>query len=212
MPTDGHHGAQASAAPPSSGCILAARAAQGERGAFEQLVAPYRPRLLGLLRGMVPSAADAEETLQQALLNMFVALPRLTAPANDRALSAWIFRVTVNTALMHLRAHRRRPTLHLEDMPPHTSENAFGGGRAGPHREAQPDEHLVGREMAEHVQRAVGALPDKYRLVLWLRDIEEQTNDEVAHTLGLTVPTVKARLLRARHAVRHALSAYVDKN
>jgi len=189
-------------------CALAARASLGDTQAFEALIGPFRPRLFKLLLSMVRSAADAEEVLQQALLHIHLGLPRLGRMKNDRMLSAWIFRVAVNAGLMHLRAKRRRPVLHLEDLPPRAARADTSlwptSGSLG-----RPDDRLLQEEMSARLHLAIDALPDKYRLVLWLRDIEEQSNDEVASTLGLTVPTVKARLHRARLVVRGALTPYV---
>lgn len=191
-----------------SGCGLAALAAKGDKQAFENLVDPYRPRLLNLLRTMVRTSQDAEEVLQQALLQMHMGLPRIKAPKNDSMLSAWIFRVAVNAGLMHLRAKRRRPILHLEDLPAHAApqDRSLWPVSADLGR---PDDRLLQTEITQQLHLAIDALPNKYRLVLWLRDIEEQSNDEVANTLGLTVPTVKARLHRARAVVRGALTPYV---
>jgi len=190
-------------------CALAQRAGSGDTQAFEALMGPFRPRLFNLLRSMVRSPADAEEVLQQALLQVHLGLPRLGRPKNDRMLSAWIFRVAVNAGLMHLRAKRRRPILHLEDLPARSARDDASlwptSGSLG-----RPDDRLLQEEMTARLHLAIDALPDKYRLVLWLRDIEEQSNDEVASTLGLTVPTVKARLHRARLVVRGALTPYVN--
>jgi RNA polymerase sigma-70 factor (ECF subfamily) len=191
-------------------CDLAQRAGLGDTQAFEALIEPFRSRLLNLLRSMVRTAADAEEVLQQALLQIHLGLPRLGRPKNDRMLSAWIFRVAVNAGLMHLRTKRRRPVLHLEDLPARSARHDTAlWPTSGPLR--RPDERLLQEEMTARLHLAIDALPDKYRLVLWLRDIEEQSNDEVANTLGLTVPTVKARLHRARRVVRGALSPYVNE-
>lgn len=205
---------------PSPACALAQQAALGDAQAFEALIAPFKERLLNLLRSMVRTAADAEEVLQQALLQMHLGLPRLKPPKNDSMLSAWIFRVAVNAGLMHLRANRRRPVLHLDDVGQHAVGHAARrsfDGSAMANRPLwpvsypldQPDQKLLREELTAQLRLAIDALPDKYRLVLWLRDIEEQSNDEVAQTLGLTVPTVKARLLRARAVVRGALKTYV---
>ena len=195
--------------PGQTACVLAQRAGLGDTQAFEALIGPFRSRLFNLLRSMVRTAADAEEVLQQALLQVHLGLPRLAELKNDRMLSAWIFRVAVNAGLMHLRAKRRRPVLHLEDLPPRSARHDRSlWPTSGALR--RPDERLLQEEMTARLHLAIDALPDKYRLVLWLRDIEEQSNDEVASTLGLTVPTVKARLHRARRVVRGALTPYVN--
>lgn len=189
-------------------CLLAQAAAKGDTQAFEALTAQYKNRLFNLLRSMVTTPEDAQEVLQQAFLQIHLGLPRIKMPHKDTILSAWIFRVAVNAGLMHLRAKRRRPVLHLEDV---TSPSARQNNASWPVSAplGRPDHKLLREELNEHLHLAIDALPDKYRLVLWLRDIEEQSNDEVAQTLGLTVPTVKARLLRARAVVRSALQTYV---
>jgi RNA polymerase sigma-70 factor (ECF subfamily) len=194
------------AAPPRVDCVLAQRAAKGDEAAFAQLTERYRKRLYSLTRSMVATSADAEEVVQETFLSIYRALGTLQIPQADSMLSAWIFRVGVNAALMHLRRHRRRPILHLEDLAHGAEERSSG---LWPSSSQRPDESLMHGELKDRLHQAMGALPDKYRLVLWLRDIEEQSNDEVAQTLGLTVPTVKARLHRARSVVRDALAVYL---
>lgn len=189
-------------------CALARRAVGGDEAAFEALIALHHARIFALVRSMVGGDADAQEVLQEASLQVHRALPSIVPPANDRALSAWMFRVAVNAALMHLRARRRRPTLSLEDVP-QVAAGPWAVAWPGAAPVRRPDDALLEQELLARTHHALQQLPDKYRLVMWLRDIEEQNNEEVAQTLGLTLPTVKARLHRARLAVREALAPYL---
>ena len=75
----------------------------------------------------------------------------------------------------------------------------------------QPDEKLLSRELARHLEEAIERLPEKYRLVLLLRDVEGLDNEQVAETLGLTLPTVKARLHRSRLLIRDELDHYFGR-
>lgn len=205
------HGGHADPGASRENCALAHRAQTGDSEAFAKLTGRYQRRVYNLTRNMVATDADAQELVQETFLSVFRALPQFKVPTQDRLLSAWIFRIAVNAALMHLRARRRRPVLHIEDMPRagELSHTAVWPQAAVMRR---PDDLALDGELKARLQAAMAALPDKYRLVLWLRDIEEQGNDEVAQTLGLTVPTVKARLHRARLAVRDALSVYLRQS
>lgn len=194
---------------PRENCALAQAAQGGSAAAFAKLTGRYRRRVYNLTRNMVATDADAQELVQETFLSVFRALPQLRVPAHDRLLSAWIFRIAVNAALMHLRHRRRRPVLHIEDMPRAVQGGDLSMWPSGMSLR-RPDDLLLDGELKGRLQAAMAALPDKYRLVLWLRDIEEQSSDEVAQTLGLTVPTVKARLHRARLAVRDALAVYMS--
>jgi len=175
--------------------------------AFEQIVRRYHDRVYRLAFGMTKNGPDAQEVVQDTFLNLFRSLNSFRA---DSAPGSWIFRIATNSSLMRLRTRRRKPLLSLEDLP-----EAGPGGRGRDKAiwpssdwSRQPEDKLLTRELAEHLNEAVARLPEKYRLVLVLREVEGLNNEQVAETLGLTVPTVKARLHRSRLFVRDALDRY----
>ena len=108
---------------------------------------------------------------------------------------------------MRLRTKRRKPLLSIEDLGATADLPAAGIWDPGSWSR-KPDEQLLNQELHDKLQAAIEELPEKYRLVLLLRDVEGLDNQQTAESLGLTVATVKARLHRARLAVRSALDRY----
>ena len=188
---------------------LMEHAAQGNYAAFEELARRYHERVYRLAFGMTKSSSDAEEVVQETFLNVF---RHLGSFKRESAPGSWIYRIAVNAALMRLRTRRRKPLLSLDD--PGTPN-----GNAGAHEPfwsasgwaRQPDDALISSELGAQVEEAMDKLPEKYRLVLLLRDVEGHSNEDVAHSLGLTVPTVKSRLHRARLFMRQELELYFQR-
>ncbi|MBI3179044.1 MAG: sigma-70 family RNA polymerase sigma factor [Deltaproteobacteria bacterium] len=196
-----------SVAPSRSDHELASAARAGDYAAFEEIVRRYRDRVYRLAYGMTRNAHEAEEVLQDTFLNIFKNLEQFRG---DSALSSWIYRVAANAALMRLRGQKRKPLLSLEEAVPNfdttVSESLLPAGEWA----RQADEKLLSKELATRIEDAISRLPEKYRLVLLLRDVEGLANDEVAQTLGITVPTVKSRLHRSRLYVRAELEHYFN--
>jgi RNA polymerase sigma-70 factor (ECF subfamily) len=173
----------------------------GDEQAFETMIRMFGGRLLAVARRFVRNDEDAQDVVQSAYLSAFRALGEFEGSCQ---LSTWLHRIVVNTALMKLRGRRRRPEASIEDLLPAFQED-------GHHVEqfsdwATPaDQLLERRETRATVRACVDRLPDNYRTVLLLRDIEELPTDEVAELLGATPNAVKIRLHRARQALRTLL-------
>lgn len=185
-------------------------AQKGDFEAFEEIVRRYHDKVYRLAFGMTQNQTDAEEVMQDAFLKIFRGLSTFRGHSSP---ASWIYSVAANSALMRLRQRRRRPTLSIEDLPP----TVVGNGGKRPVWEPgewtrQPDDRLLTQELGDYLWRAIAELPEKYRLVLLLRDVEGLSNNEVALTLGLTLPTVKARLHRSRLYVRETLERYFEHN
>jgi RNA polymerase sigma-70 factor (ECF subfamily) len=184
-------------------------AKRGDYDAFEQIVRRYHDRLYRLAYGMTKSQSDAEEVVQDTFLNAFRSLGGFRGDATP---ATWLYRIAANTALMRLRGKRRHPTLAFDEVPNGASLNGAVEGLAPPPAwSRQPDEKLLTSELRTAIDKAVDLLPEKYRLVLLLRDVEGLSNEDVADTLGLTIPTVKSRLHRSRMFVRERLEDYFRK-
>jgi RNA polymerase sigma-70 factor (ECF subfamily) len=180
-------------------------AKRGNFAAFETVVRRHHPRIYRVAYGMTQSANDAEEVVQDTFLRVFRGLEGFRRQSSP---STWIYQIAVNTALMRMRQRRRKPLLSLGDYP-HLEDQSHEPLLGTPGRWARsPDKSLLDQELAVSIETAIEALPDKYRMVIVLRDVEGQSAEEVAQTLGLTIPTVKARLHRARLCVRRALHHY----
>jgi RNA polymerase sigma-70 factor (ECF subfamily) len=176
--------------------------------AYETLVRAYTPRLLAVARRMMPTDEDARDVVQDAFLNAFRSMDRFEGNAK---LSTWLHRIVVNAALMKLRTRRRKPEESLEPLLPAFKENGHHLDRFG-----QWDESAARlaeqQETRQIVRDAILSLPETYREVLILRDIEEMSTDETARTLGITANAVKIRLHRARLALRTLLDPHFRRD
>ena len=176
---------------------LLARLRRGDETAFELLVRTFSGRLLVVARRFVRNEEDARDVVQTAYLNAFRALDTFEGGCQ---LSTWLHRIVVNAALMKLRSRRRKPEESIERLLPAFQED-------GHHVEqfsdwAMPADQLIERAQVRTMVRAcIDRLPDQYRTVLLLRDIEERPTLEVAEMLATTPVAVKVRLHRARQAL-----------
>jgi len=169
----------------------------GHDWAFETMVRLYGGRLLAVARRFTRNDADAQDVLQSAYLSAFRALNDFEGACH---LSTWLHRIVVNTALMKLRSRRRKPEESIEVLLPAFQED-------GHHVEqfsewSTPADQLIERKETRATVRAcIEQLPENYRAVLKLRDIEELSTQEVSEMLGMTPTAVKVRLHRARQAL-----------
>jgi RNA polymerase sigma-70 factor (ECF subfamily) len=192
-------------ASPSTPCIdaeaqpwLLARLRAGDEAAFEELVRRCGGRMLATARRLLPTEDDAREAVQDAFLAAFRGLAEFRSEAQ---LSTWLHRIVINAALMKLRARKRRPEILAEDLLPSFDER--GGWELGrPSQAPSCQDMLERREARECVQRCIRKLPDAYRTVLVLRDVEEVDAETAARALGISAMAAKTRLHRARQALR----------
>lgn len=176
-------------------------AQQGGDGAFRTIMRRHNRRLFRVARGVLRDDSEAEDVVQEAYVRAFAGLAEFRCDAN---LSTWLTRITLNEALGRLR--RRRPKVDLE-----TLDTAQERHRA--HiipfpvmiTETDPERIAAQREIRRLLEQAIDGLPEPFRLVFVLRDIEEMSTEETAAHLGLRPETVKTRLFRARRLLRHAL-------
>jgi RNA polymerase sigma-70 factor (ECF subfamily) len=183
---------------------LLARLRGGEDAAYEELVRTHGPRLLATAKRLLPNEEDARDAVQDAFLSAFRSLDGF---AGDALLSTWLHRITVNAALMKLRARRRKPEASIDELLPRFLEDGHQADPAVPWR--APDESPLERaQTRELVRKSIDALPESYRTVLVLRDLEELDTEETAALTGLTVNAVKTRLHRARQALRQLLDPH----
>jgi RNA polymerase sigma-70 factor (ECF subfamily) len=188
--------------PEDAGLAAAVRA--GDAGAFEALIRSHGPRLVALARRILGNDDEAREAVHEA----FIAAYRARDQFNGQSLvSTWLHRIATNSALMKLRSRRRRSEDSIDDLLPHFLPD-------GHHREhfqswAEPVDTILARqETAATVRRAIEALPDTFRTVLLLRDIEGLSTEEAALMLGISANAVKLRLHRARMALRTVLAPH----
>ena len=180
----------------------------GDPAAYEQLVRTYSGRLLAVTRRLLRSEEDAKDALQDAFLSAFRALSTFE---QGSLLSTWLHRIVINAALMKLRTRRRKPEDSVEDLLPQYLEDGHRkdghlGNPTKPWKE--PDVLLERQETRTLVRECIDRLPESYRTVLLLRDIEELDTEEAAQLLGISPNAVKIRLHRARQALRTLLDPH----
>src|SRR5262245_62016440 len=169
----------------------------GEDEAFEALVRIYGGRMLAVARRFVRNDDDARDIVQSAYLDAFRSVGQCQGQC---LIGTWLHRIVVNTALMKLRTRRRKPEASIDELLPAFQED-------GHHVEqftdwcAPADELIERAETRAMVRACIDRLPENYREVLLLRDIEEFSTEESARMLSLTTTAVKVRLHRARQAL-----------
>ena len=157
--------------------------------------------MLSTARRLVGNEEDARDVVQEAYISAFKALDEFKG---DARLSTWLHRITINAALMKLRSRRRKPETSIEEMLPRFNE--AGHSQTAPRRwSADADRALQRQEIRAFVRECIAELPENYRTVLLLRDIEELDTAETAEILDITPNAVKIRLHRARLALRGLL-------
>lgn len=180
------------------------RLKRGDESAFEELVRHNGPAMLAVISRLLKQEQDRQEVLQEAFLSAFKSLPKFAA---ESRLSTWLHRIAVNAALMRLRSKKSRPETLIEDLLPKFQSD---GHRANV-RDAWKITHdtaVSDAETKELVRKCIDQLPDQYRAILILRDIEERSTEETAELLDLSLPNVKTRLHRARQALRELLDRH----
>ena len=186
---------------------LIAQLRAGDEAAFEQVVRQYGGRLLAVARRIVGTEEDARDVVQDAFLNAFRSLDRFEGNAK---LSTWLHRIAVNAALMKLRTRKRKPEQPIDALLPGFLDDGHFEERFQSWEE--PIDHAMEREEnRELVRQKIDELPESYRTVLVLRDIEGLDTEETANMLGLSVNATKIRLHRARQALRTMLAPHFGR-
>lgn len=185
--------------------LLLDRLRRRDDAAFEDLLRVHGGPLLRVARRFLISEEDARDAVQDAFVAAFRSISTFEATAR---LSTWLQRITINECLMRLRTRRRHPEEDLEQYLPRFKDDGHQAAPATMWSESA-DTIIEKSELCDLVRRAIQQLPDTYRMVVLLRDIEEISNEEVAQMLGITPNAVKIRLHRARQALRTILDPHM---
>lgn len=191
-------------------------ARRGDTAAFTTLVGRHQRQIYRLALRMMGNDADAEEVLQEAFLHAF---QKLGDFRGDAAFNSWIYRIAANSALMRLRRKRRAPDAvsadaePASDAPPGPRFGADGAYVEPPRSDwsLRADDALQNQQLGRALEQAVANLSDDYRVVFLLKDVDGLSNEDIADSLGLSVPAVKSRLHRARLALREQLGEFFTK-
>lgn len=184
--------------------LLAALRA-GDDVAYARFVRQYTGPMLAVAWRILGNEHDARDAVQEGFISAFRAIESFQGGSR---LSTWLHRIVVNAALMRLRSRRRTPEQPIEDLLPKFKEDGHLENRVAPWRRA-PGRELERKEIKQVVRQSIDQLPDSYRTVLLLRDIEELSTQEVADILKINVNAVKTRLHRARMALRTLLDPHL---
>jgi RNA polymerase sigma-70 factor (ECF subfamily) len=179
---------------------LIRRIRNGERELFYELVRPYERRVYAAAYAILRNEADAEDAAQEAVLKAFKNFRQFREEAR---FSTWLIQIAVNEARMR---RRKEQAEIMEPMVNRQEEDGSYTPRDFADWREIPSESLERKEIRQKLVEALGSLGDKYREVFILRDIEKLSIEETAKALGISIPSVKTRLLRARLMLRDLLA------
>ena len=185
--------------------VLVAQAKEGDTRAFSELVRRYEGKIFRLAQHVTQNREDAEDVLQETFMKSYEHLDQFKG---DSKFYTWIVRIAVNQALMKLRRRKTDKSVSLDEQID-TGEDTVVREIAAWGED--PEERFSREELGEILDTAIQSLEPPYRSVFVLRDIEEMSTEETAEALGLSVPAVKSRLLRARLQLREKLTRFFKR-
>jgi RNA polymerase sigma-70 factor (ECF subfamily) len=184
---------------------LVAQSREGDTAAFGELVRRYEGKIFRLAQHVTQNREDAEDVLQETFMKAYEHLDQFQG---NSKFYTWIVRIAVNQALMKLRRRKTDKSVSLDETID-TGEDTMVREIAA--WDEDPEERFSRDELGGILDTAVQSLEPPYRSVFTLRDIDELSTEETAEALGLSVPAVKSRLLRARLQLREKLTRYFKR-
>jgi RNA polymerase sigma-70 factor (ECF subfamily) len=185
---------------------LVARLKRRDKTALEDMIQIHGAKMYGVALQFMRNEYDAREAMQDALVSVW---NKIGSFEGKSAFSSWLYRVTANAALMALRKKKRRENdVSLDTAASDDDEISLPALRLSD-KGPSPDATALTGELGEQVRAAIDRLPEPYRVVVLLRDVEELPMTEVMEATGLSEPALKSRLHRARLALREALLPYL---
>ena len=176
----------------------------GNIEAFEEIISRYETKAMNLALRFTRNQEDAEEVLQDVFTTVY---RKIESFRGQSAFSSWLYRIVVNAAFMKLRKRKQNQTVSMDDLAPAVKLSCM-------ERDVVTAAHsynvAVTRELQEVLQRAIDKLPDQYRAVFVLRDVDGLSNHETGKILSLSIPAVKSRLHRSRIMLRKKLQRYYE--
>ncbi len=175
----------------------------GDANAFAELLNRYTQKVYSLAMRITRNAEDAEEVLQDVFVTVHNKIDKFEGKS---AFSSWLYRITANTAFMKLRKRRQHQTTSIDEVPANLRESWTT------ERSDTSDVNYIcsKHELREELEAAISKLPDEYRIIFILRDIDGLSNEDVCEMLDLSIPAVKSRLHRSRLMLRKRLQKFYD--
>lgn len=183
---------------------LVERLRRGDERAFEELARDNAGRLYAMAYRMLRHEHDAQEAVQEAMLGALRGIADFDARSR---LSTWLTRIVINKCLMRLRSKRRRPEVAMDALLPTFKDD--GHPTQWTSHWQTPVFAGIDDDLVRLLREKIDELPDAYREVLLLRDVQQLSTEDVANALGDTPNAVKVRLHRARQALRALLDPHV---
>lgn len=182
---------------------LVALAREGDRQAFGQLVQTYQRRVYAIAFGILRNREDAWDAAQEAFVKAYKNLERFEG---NSAFYTWLYRITYNLSIDHLRDKKRKETVDLDEN--RKLETALD--RAGHKAPNHPDDVSHRKELSRVLHDAMSKLSDKHRAIIVLREVQGLSYEEMAEVLGISKGTVMSRLFHARKNLQALLRPYVQ--
>jgi RNA polymerase sigma-70 factor (ECF subfamily) len=178
----------------------------GNENAFDEIVSRYANKIYGFALRITRNSSDAEEVFQEVFLTL---TKKLDTFRGESKFSSWLYRVTVNASYMYLRSQKKHESnISLENYYPYDEKGTLMGRVMEKDWSSRPDIIIFSNEALKIIDKSINELPESYRTVFHLRDVEGLLNEEVADILEISIPAVKSRLHRARLFLRDRLSDY----
>jgi RNA polymerase sigma-70 factor (ECF subfamily) len=188
---------------------LLARAQEGDVSAFEALVDAHRDKVYGLALRMTRSEADAAEITQDTFLSAYQHLKDFRG---DAAFGSWVHRIAANHALMRLRHRRVAQAAEQELQGPEFTERGSLAEYPVNDWSRDAEEKALDAELGTAIQQATDRLPEGYREVFLLKDVDGLSYEQISEVTGDSIPAIKSRLHRARLALREAIDAFYNRD
>ncbi|MCB0338167.1 MAG: sigma-70 family RNA polymerase sigma factor [Bdellovibrionales bacterium] len=183
---------------------LVAQFRKGSMDAFQELIQRYETKAFNLAMSLTRNVEDAEEVLQDVFLTVY---RKIDGFQGKSAFSSWLYRITVNAAFMKLRKRKQNQTIAVEEISPALESNWI---EKSDRAHIGSDMLAINNELRTVLNSAISRLPEEYRTVFMLRDVDGLSNKEVGEILDLSIPAVKSRLHRSRLMLRKKLQRFYD--
>ncbi len=187
--------------------LLVKRLKEKDTEAISGLVDAFSDKIYNLALGLLKNEQDAEDVVQDTLLQVF---EKIGSFREEAALSSWIYRIALNFSYMRIRKIKRDDHLEIEEHMPRFQRSGMHMHPVVNWPEAT-DDSVMRKELGRLLRESIDRLPEKYRVVLTLRDVQGLSTEEVAEVTGMTVAAVKSRLHRARLFLRERLAGYYSR-
>jgi RNA polymerase sigma-70 factor, ECF subfamily len=179
----------------------------GNLDAYDKIAEIYQKKIYTLSFNLMRNQMDAQDVTQEVLLTLF---KKIHTFQGKSAFSSWVYRITLNASYMKLRGKKKEPNISIDELLPSFNSAGFQQKKIQDWSE-NTESLLFTNETRKIINKAVGLLPEKDKVVFLLRDVEGLSTEKVSEVLDLTIPAVKSRLHRARLFLRKKLSSYFEE-